>query len=486
MWLLYDELMDFNPTAYIIKGKAEIEGVRFFSFDEKLHHNNVYIGYTCEFFGNNREQVLLVNGYDMIVIEHGDAAGILNSVLDIFQKYRNWDKRLHEARFASEPYQALLDIAHEVFRCPMLFGCKNLQIYAITAQYSDAQVYMGWDEVKTIKTMPAWLLEYLNTNHLVDWYPDEIDPAVMPIWPGMNFEHQIRINCYLNGVIWGHLLLYYKEHIVKPAIPQLAKHVADIYGALLNERHEKSQEKYAMYSWLADLLDGRVFDAGTFHTIFWSLHWSEADRLVLYRIMPATKINDPKMFYWLCDSISVQAPNAIVFPYKDSIVVIMRDIGAQPQIILERIVRLLQLNEYHCGISFCFQGLEYIQTYFRQAGFAIKLVPDSGNKVHLFEHCSLDGIAQEFRSTQNWKGWISPALFRLKETDAQQGTEYYSTLYYYLINKCHIGNTAKSLYIHRNTIINRLEKIENIMNLSLHDEDVLTYLRFCFSLMKDT
>jgi hypothetical protein len=481
MWILFDELTQFNPRANIIGGKAEIEGVRFFSYDDKLHPNNVYIGYTSEFFGSNGEQVLLANGCDMIIIDHGDAAGILNIVLDIFEKYSNWDKRMKEARFTNEPYQAILDIAHEVFRCPMLFGCKNLQIYAITMQYPDAQVYEGWDEVKTIKTMPLWLIEYLSTLYQVDEYPDEVEPAVIPTWPSMKFSHQIWVNCYLDGAIWGHFLIYYKEKSVKPAILQLARHVADIFSVLLSERHEKS----TMHSWLSDLLDGKVFEAGAFHTLFWSLHWSETDRLVLYRIMSSTMINDQMMFYWLCDSLSVQASNAIVFPYKDSIVVIVRDIGKQPQIVLDIIVRLLQLNEYHCGISFSFQGLENIQTYFRQAGYAITLVPDPGNKVHAFEECPLDGIAQEFRRVQNWKGWVSPALFRLIETDALQGTEYYATLYCYLINKCHIGNTAKSLYIHRNTIINRLEKIGNIMHLDLHDEDTLTYLRFCFSLMKD-
>ena len=52
--------------------RLNIEGVRFFSYDDKLRFNNVYIGYACEFFGNNREQVLLANGCDMIIIDHGD------------------------------------------------------------------------------------------------------------------------------------------------------------------------------------------------------------------------------------------------------------------------------------------------------------------------------------------------------------------------------------------------------------------------------
>jgi hypothetical protein len=421
----------------------------------------------------------------MIIIDYGDAAGILNRVIDIFEKYNSWDKRLNEARYATEPYQAVLDIAHEVFWCPMVFGCKNLQIYAMTMQYTDAQVYEGWDEVKTIKTMPIWLIEYLSTHYRYDEYPHELDPAVVPTWPSMKCEHQIWVNCYLSGVIWGHFLLYYKEKSVKPAVLQLARHVADIYGVLLNERHEKSMEKNAMHSWLSELLDGKVFEAVNFHTLFWSLHWLETDRLVLYRIMSSTTVKDQTMFYWLCDSISVQASNTIVFPYQESIIVIVRVIGKQPQIVLDSIIRLLQLNEFHCGVSYSFQGLEDIQTYFRQAGYALKFVPDPGNKVHTFEDCALDGIAQEFRSIQNWKGWVSPALFRLTETDARQGTEYYKTLYCYLINKCHIGNTARSLYIHRNTIINRLEKIESVMNLDLHDEDTLTYLRVCFSLMKE-
>ena len=137
----------------------------------------------------------------------------------------------------------------------MLFGCKNLQIYAITMQYPETQVYEGWDEVKTIKTMPLWLIEYLSTLYQVDQYPVEVDPTVIPTWPSMKFCHQIWVNCYLDGAIWGHFLIYYKEKSITPAILQLARHVADTYGVLLNERHEKS----TMHSWLSDLLDGKVF-----------------------------------------------------------------------------------------------------------------------------------------------------------------------------------------------------------------------------------
>lgn len=54
------------------------------------------------------------------------------------------------------------------------------------------------------------------------------------------------------------------------------------------------------------------------------------------------------------------------------------------------------------------------------------------------------------------------------------------TLSVYLETHCHISETAKRLSIHRNTVIYRLEKCEELLRISLKDSDTTLRLRLAF------
>ena len=72
---------------------------------------------------------------------------------------------------------------------------------------------------------------------------------------------------------------------------------------------------------------------------------------------------------------------------------------------------------------------------------------------------------------------------RRYEIDRVTGTEYYKTLFWLLVNNYHAAETAKTLFIHRNTLKYRVDKITQLMDVDIYDGDVSAYLRFCYALM---
>jgi hypothetical protein len=483
MWILLDELADFKPKSEIQNGSVTIEGFRLFAYEDIIQKDYVYIGYAHEFFGDDNDQIILVHQCDIIIIDHVALAEIINRIIYTFDKFRGWDEKLLKARHEPNPYQAILDAAHEILQCPMFFGNRNMHIYAITRQYTKEQLYEEWDDVKALNTMPVRFLERLKKMNMTEKYPNEVDPAVMPAWPDTRFEYHIRTNCYVNKAIWGHFYIYwYKKH-VSPAIPQLTRHVADVYGQMLQETQGMNSDKYSIYSWLVELLDGHNIPVDTIRPIYWSLKWEETDQLVLYKISTSAAGYDHTLLYWLCDSFNEIASIAIMFPYNESIIIIVRDMSKHVQTVQECIARHICVSDYHYGVSFSFTGLQNIVTFYKQADYAIKLAPDTGGKRHAFKDCPLEGLASELKSRLRWQDWVPPSLFKLIESDATQGTEYYATLYQLLVHKWHLGNTAKALYIHRNTLLYRLEKLVNLLDVDIHNESILAYLRFCYFIM---
>ena len=77
-----------------------------------------------------------------------------------------------------------------------------------------------------------------------------------------------------------------------------------------------------------------------------------------------------------------------------------------------------------------------------------------------------------------------PALYRLREVDREHGSLYYETLRVYLECERSLSETAKQLFIHRNTLLYRLDKLCEQTGLRLDDADQRLHLRISFRLMQ--
>lgn len=84
----------------------------------------------------------------------------------------------------------------------------------------------------------------------------------------------------------------------------------------------------------------------------------------------------------------------------------------------------------------------------------------------------------------NPSDYCPDGLYRLMEADQESGRDDLETLYVYIENGLNGNAAAKELHIHRNTLINRLERIQEILGLPLDDRDVVLFLRLCFRILE--
>ena len=75
-------------------------------------------------------------------------------------------------------------------------------------------------------------------------------------------------------------------------------------------------------------------------------------------------------------------------------------------------------------------------------------------------------------------------LFEMREYDARHATEFYETLRVYLECERSLVDAAARLYIHRNTLIRRIEKLEELFGeLGLDDPAIRLALLLSFKLI---
>ena len=87
----------------------------------------------------------------------------------------------------------------------------------------------------------------------------------------------------------------------------------------------------------------------------------------------------------------------------------------------------------------------------------------------------LDYMRSRFRNAME-TNLISPVLTQLKLHDSEHGTDYYNTLRVYL--SCERDQTlaAKVLCIHRNSLVYRINRLKEMIDVDLDDPNERLYL----------
>lgn len=130
------------------------------------------------------------------------------------------------------------------------------------------------------------------------------------------------------------------------------------------------------------------------------------------------------------------------------------------------------------GVSNISQQFSDVQNAFKEATDALHTGQLSANTQFIQLHRTKD-ISEILRivPTEDLKEFYFHTLQELSQLHHTEEQTLFHTLSIYLETHCQISETAKRLYVHRNTVIYRLEKCEELLGTSLKDPDTTLRLR---------
>lgn len=141
---------------------------------------------------------------------------------------------------------------------------------------------------------------------------------------------------------------------------------------------------------------------------------------------------------------------------------------------------------YCVGLSNPFTALHQAPEYLPQASYALAQTHDAGQKLSFFrDHvlpCMLDACLNELPV----ESLLTQGLRALIDHDRQKNSEYLHTLDLYLQNETSVSRTAEALFIHRSSLLKRLNKIYRLLGSTLNTPEERLYLRLCLELLQRT
>lgn len=144
-----------------------------------------------------------------------------------------------------------------------------------------------------------------------------------------------------------------------------------------------------------------------------------------------------------------------------------------------KLAHFFAAQKLRCGVSNPFRNLSDLRGYYDQAHSA--LLSERQEGLSFYRNYMLDSLLAHIPKEQT-RFLISPDIFRLEEAEKHYSFSLVETLQAYLECNCNLIRTAEHLYLHKNTLLYRLNHIRNILRCDLNDADDRLLLTLSFKL----
>lgn len=234
---------------------------------------------------------------------------------------------------------------------------------------------------------------------------------------------------------------------------------------------------------LQALLDGESYDLSWVPSWLAHIRWERYQKFRVVSIHAADNLRNTAQRHELIERLRLSFPHRCVFLDRDGLLIL---INPEYPTVFQQFIEALDevLPEYNVtgGISKRFSNIKELAEHRQQADDAIRIQALLGgsNSTCLFD----DQISYELlltaRSNHTLKRYDDERLHMLREYDRHHGTDYYTTLYAYLQCACNRTKAAQHLFISRNTMDYRINKIRELLSLNDNDGEECLRLQLAF------
>ncbi|NMA69825.1 MAG: hypothetical protein GX958_10460, partial [Desulfitobacterium sp.] len=234
---------------------------------------------------------------------------------------------------------------------------------------------------------------------------------------------------------------------------------------------------------ITDLLGERIHSPYYMHHRLILAQWKTKEHFAVLHI-PISK-DDINIYYldYLQENFEHATIYATTVTFKDNIVLLLNfDNQKEYESSLNNISRVLKDNNLKAGMSRNFDQLFELSQYYQQA-IAAYIVGESlrlEKFIHPYDDLAPYHLIGEVAKKANLNNFCDLGYIKLQKYDEENNTDYLKTFYQYAQCACSVSRTAEHLFVHRNTISYRLEKISEISGYDLSNgEDIYRFLLSC-------
>jgi hypothetical protein len=238
-------------------------------------------------------------------------------------------------------------------------------------------------------------------------------------------------------------------------------------------------------SFIAYLLDGNAVAEEVVSHHLGLLGWNIRDDFFLLNIRCPVPFQAPIHSVPYLKLLYAYFPQSLICVYQDSIILALRakDYPLEQPKDRQMLEQFLKKTEMRCGVSMVFNNFMRLRCYYTQSNFAAaQCKPPPGPALCLYEDCQTDHVLRTLAAGADLRCFCHPGILSLWESGGETQREMVRSLYHYFLNGKNISAAADAVHVHRNTLIYRLNKAEESLNIDIkqpNQEQAFLYLISC-------
>ena len=471
------------------EGTARFADVRRYRAGMAVSEDILYVvdaGDAAAFPGGYASARPMETGGAGLVCPGADPARLLDALLELFDRFRAQERRLDELVFQNASLNELCEAGAALLENPI---CIHDDWFVMIARSQELSQVLPPDYIMSSSRefIPRIIIddfkndtEYLETYvhreaQLWEGSPNQPSCLYMNLWEGEIYRGRLLVVKYRRGFRRADYRL--TEVLTQRAMELLGRKRLGV------DRPHRSMDDIVY-----DLLEGRPTEPQEIGQLTRMLDWQRSDSVLCIRMRQQRPDDSILMAHALHSELFRAFPEGyIMFNDRQQCVVLnLRKDPTTPARLSHRLSPLCRDYCLYAGVSSPVRALRDWPVAWRQAELALERAFElrSERWIVPFSDCALDTLLDGLPAPMALNHLVAPELIRLMAHDAAHDTPYFETLRAYLLLERDIPRTSEHLIIHRTTLLYRLRKISELVELNLNDPDKRLYLLMSLKILE--
>ena len=466
MWMIANRLHALEPEVNI-KSDApmELRGARNIMAPNCVHvyekGNYVYIQY----------------GEDYIRLHDIEYNYVFNIVQGIFEFYNDWTEMVQQAIFEMD-FQKLLDECWFFVGNPVILLDGNNRCLAMCSQYADDEVDSEWSYVAKNKYSSLNFIKKMRRSYpVVDMYRKNSVQLLRKEQMDIYYD-TLTTAIYYQDYYCGRLNVLAKEREFNYGDIQVLEYILKIITPSLYML-QNQDNLYLNKNVFHDLLKGKEVSANLLKAQLDYLDWKAEDVFQVCLITVAKEYQDVGSRSLISNQIRRNTANVYVTTLKNAVICIFNLRFVDREGLAECVKQILHKDiGYTIGFSNPMRGLDQLAQYYEQAQAAItygKLLNPKKHNFYFYDYALYYML--ENSDVPRLYCAMNSDIKMLDELDRTTGSGWLQLLRCFFDNECSLVNTAKAAFVHRNTLVYRLNKLSELMHYHWHNNYDRDYMK---------
>ena len=464
MWILADWLKDYHPEVKIENGDRILRNVRLYAEGLKLSRFTVYLNQI------DGQKAMCSNGRDILILQTDDLNEVFNRILDAFEYYNEWQENMNTCISYMRPLKELMDMFTSVFHSVLIMADATFFMREVCGSREDKEYLTKSQQILEDKIMP--LEDLLRINQL-DHIRKSNVPAYLVSVPDRETSAVTNLFSDNKHIGWLILLAPGGEY------SQGTLDLLDVAGEFVEKWFSRNRESDLTMD-TAGIFQDIMSDTLTEKQMYTSLDtmgWYPSDAKQLYLILQTDDLLEAH--HAVRRYLEMLNTQAYLFTYDGNMLYILNK-NLTDEHRLESQMKEILKKSHCCAVkSPAFTDILLLKKYAKSLQVLADFLDMDPGKVISVEESRLPYIAS-LLARQTVLDMKHPSLYLLEEYDRKNDTQLSQTLCCFLKNNCSYIETAKELYIHRSTLLYRLNRIRELTELDLDNYDVRLSLQISY------